>query len=215
MTDEQWSTLTKWLKVPAAARAPIENELDLYRRAADAATSPPSETRKNLERAAEVADKLLGLIEGFGPDEHCALAERGESVALSHLSASLAAPEGVAPTRVAVVGGSAPRLDALKLMVEQHAQLSALRDRMATAAAKVGRGKTGGDASNTRALVKRVSEIVETYAGTPLNKGKRELDFAEELGKLADPPISANSIKGAIETLAQKKLSAENSANSG
>jgi hypothetical protein len=60
MTDEQWSTLTAWLKVPAPARAPIENELDLYRRSADAAISPPSETRKNLERVAEVAVTPLG-----------------------------------------------------------------------------------------------------------------------------------------------------------
>jgi hypothetical protein len=215
MTDEQWSTLTAWLKVPAPARAPIENELDLHRRSADAATSPPSETRKNLERVAEVADKLLGLIEGFGPDEHCALVERDESAALSRLSASLTAPEGVVPTRATVVGGSTPRLDALKLLVEQHAQLTVLRDRMATAAAKVGRGKTGSDATNTRALVRRVSEIIETHTGTPLNKGKRGLDFAEKLGKLADPPIGANSIKGAVETLEPKKLAAENSANSG
>jgi hypothetical protein len=85
---------------------------------------------------AEVADKLLGLIEGFGPDEHCALVERDQSATLSHLGASLTAPEGGAPTRATVVGGSTPRLDALKLLVEQHAQLTVLRDRMATAAAK-------------------------------------------------------------------------------
>lgn len=164
MTDEQWSTLTARLKVPAPARAPIENELDLYRRVANAATLPPSETRKNLERAAEVAGKLLGLIEGFGPDDHRALVELDESVALSHVSASLTSPDGVAPTRATVVGGSTPRLDALKLLVEQHAQLTVLRDRMATAAARVGRGKTGSDASNTRAFVTRVSEIIETHA---------------------------------------------------
>jgi hypothetical protein len=100
MTDERWSNLTAWLKVSASARAPIETEPDLNRRSADAATSPPSETRNNLECAAEVADKLLGLIEGFGPDEYCALAERDERAAFLHLSASLTAPEGVRPPDV-------------------------------------------------------------------------------------------------------------------
>jgi hypothetical protein len=80
MIDEQWSTLTYRLEVPAAARKPIENELDLYRRFADATASPPSETRKNLERAAELASKLLEVIKDFGPEEHRALAESVESV---------------------------------------------------------------------------------------------------------------------------------------
>jgi hypothetical protein len=188
MTDDDWSNLTHWLKLPDAARHPIENELDLYRRVAESAASPPSETRKKLEHAASAVDKVLELIEGFGPDEHSAFVERE---------------------------GPTPRLDALKLLVKQHAELTAVRDRIATAAGKPQRGKTGSDASNARALVRRVSEIVETYIGTPLNKGKPELDFAEKLGKLAEPQVSIYSIKGAIENLASKKLAAENSANSG
>jgi hypothetical protein len=207
MTDEQWATLTWRLKVPDAARKPIENELDLYRRFADATASPPSETRDNLERAAHLVIKLLEVIEAFGPEEHRALAESVDSVALSKM--------WIVPARARAVVGVTPRIDALQLLVDQHAQLTALRDRVATAAAKIGRGKTGSDASNARALVNRVSEIVQTYTETPLNKGKPELDFAEKLGKLADPPISANSIKGAIETLEPKKLAAKSSANSG
>lgn len=70
--------------MPDAARKPIENELDLYRRFADATAAPPSETRKNLERAAELASKLLEVIEDFGPEEHRALAACSEQgVALS------------------------------------------------------------------------------------------------------------------------------------
>jgi hypothetical protein len=53
MTDEQWSVLTRWLKVPNVARQPIENELDIYSRFAYATATPPSETRQNLERATQ------------------------------------------------------------------------------------------------------------------------------------------------------------------
>ena len=89
MTDEQWSDLTHRLQLPDAARSPIENELDLYRRLAESTTSRPSETRENFERAANVANKLLSLFEGFGADELYAFAELGD--------------------------GGTPRLDALKL----------------------------------------------------------------------------------------------------
>jgi hypothetical protein len=228
MTDEQWSAVSRRLKVPDAAREQIENELDLYRRFACATASPPSETRKNLEQAVALASTLLEVIEGFGPDEHRALVESVESVTLSDISALPIAPEvqllvdrprkdldpmWIVPARASAVGIT-PRIDALKLLVDQHARLTAPRDRMATAAAKIGRGKTGSDPRNVRALLKRVSEIVETHIGRPLSKGKREFDFAVALCKLADPQISTNSIKGAIEDL-EPKLPAENSAKSG
>jgi hypothetical protein len=87
MTDEQWSTLTYRLKMPDAARKPIENELDIYSRFADATASPPSETRQNLERAAQLVSKLLEVIEDFGTEEHRALAESVESVAIADISA--------------------------------------------------------------------------------------------------------------------------------
>jgi hypothetical protein len=177
MTNEDWSDLTRWLILPDNARQPIENELDLYHRSAESAASPPSETKQNLEHAADTADRLLGLIEGFGPDEHYALVESGE--------------------------GATPRLDALKLLVDKHAQLTALRDRMTNAAAKLGRGKTGSDASNVRALVKRVSKIIETHTGKPLSKRGADLKFAEELCKVADPPIKFFSLKGAIEKISR------------
>lgn len=68
MTDEQWVNLTAWLKLPPEARAPIENELDLYARVAANAGKAPSETRKKLERVAALADDLLKAIEEFGPE---------------------------------------------------------------------------------------------------------------------------------------------------
>ena len=174
MITDEWSKLTFRLRLPDAARQPIENELDIYRRFAQSAASPPSETRKKLEYAASAVGKVLELIEGFGPDEHSAFVERE---------------------------GPTPRLDAFNFLIKQHADLTALRDRIGTAARKLRRGKTGSDASNARALVRRVSEIVETYIGTPLNKGKPELDFAKKLGELADPKVKFHSIKGAIENL--------------
>jgi hypothetical protein len=73
-------------------------------------------TRENLERVAKAADRLVGLIEGFGPDEHYASMESAE--------------------------GPTPR-DARKFLIKQHAQPAFLRDRLATVAAKLGRGKTG------------------------------------------------------------------------
>jgi hypothetical protein len=229
MTDEQWSVLTRWLKVPNVARQPIENELDIYSRFAYATATPPSETRQNLERATQLASRLLEVIEGFGPEEHRALAESIESAAISDISALPIAPEvqllvdrprkdrddqmWIVPAPAPIVGLT-PRLDAVKLLADQHAQLTALRNRMATAAAKIGRGKTGSDPGNVRALLKRVSEIIETHMGKPLSKGKREFDFAGALCNLADPQISPSSIKTAIENLAPK-LASEKSANSG
>ena len=70
MTDDQWSSLTSWLKVPSTARAPIENELDLYARvAASGNAPPPSEVRSKLEHAAALASELLEAIEKLGPKE--------------------------------------------------------------------------------------------------------------------------------------------------
>jgi hypothetical protein len=235
MTNEDWSDLTRWLKLPDTARLPIENELDLYRRCADSVAPPPSETRGNLERAAELASHLLEVIERFGPNEYRALVGccTDNSVTLSNLDVEVPLAAEVqtlidrprenqdvdafyaVPARAALVVTTTPRLDALNQLADSRIQLAALRDRMTYAAATLKRGKTGSDASNARALVKRVSEIVETCTGTPLSKGKPELYFAERLGRLADPPISANSIKGAIETLEPKKLAAEKSANYG
>jgi hypothetical protein len=208
MKDEQWFTLTARLEVPAKARAAIENELDLYARVAAVGTAPrPNEVRGKLAHAAKLAADLLEAIEEFGLEEHDALcANRPVDIEAASEAAELAVLVGHP--------GATPRLDALKLLAEQHAQLIAIRDSMTTAAATVARGKTR-DASNVRALVRRVSEIIETHAGKSLSKGKREFDFALELCKLADPDISLGSVKGAIESLTAKKLACENSANSG
>lgn len=209
MTDEQWADLTYWLKLPATARVPIENELDLFARVAAAAGPVPAETRKKLERAAGLAVDLLRAIEEFGPEEHEALsASRPATVDLAHdASAKLA--------RLVGHPRATPRFDARKLLVEQHAHLTAFRDRMAAAARSVAKGKSGSDASNVRALVRRVSEVIEARTGKTLGKGKPASDFTRKLCALADPTIKEGTIKGAIESLTSEKLASENSANSG
>jgi len=109
----------------------------------------------------------------------------------------------------------APRLDALKLLADQHAQLTILRNWIATTATTVARGKTGRDASNVRALVRRVNEIIETHTGKSLGKGKRKFHFTLELCKLAEPQIKSGSVTAAIEALNSEKLASENSINLG
>ena len=84
-------------------------------------------------------------MEAFGPEQHRALAEGVEGVALSDISALPITPDvqllfdrprndrdldqmWIVPSRApTVVFGVTPRLDALKLLVDQHAQLTALR----------------------------------------------------------------------------------------
>lgn len=229
MTDEEWAKLTLHRKLPAEVRKPIEAELDIYGRFATATASPPSETKENLEHAAALASKLLKVIERFGPDEHRSLIEcTDQSAAVSDIDVDVViAPEVqalidepqndqdamyVVPARAAFVAAT-PRLDALKLLVEQQSQVAALRDRMMRAAARIERGKR--DAGNVRALVKRVSQIISAHGG-PLTKAKPDLHFAYELGEIARPKIGRGSMKEAIEHLgAEPKLALENSANPG
>jgi hypothetical protein len=75
-------------------------------------------------------------------------------------------------------------------------------------------GKSGSDPSDERALLKRVSEIVETHMGKALSKGKPETDFAREFCKLADPQIGPGAIKLALENL-RARIAAEKSSNPG
>jgi hypothetical protein len=173
MTDEEWGDLTRYRRLPSEARKPIEAELDTYSRFATALAPPPNETKGNLERAAVLASNLLKFIDGFGPDEHRALVE---------------------------FVGATPRRDALDLLADQRAQVTRLRDWMVIAAARIEKGKTGSDAGNLRAFLKRVGKIVEGHTGAPLSKSKPDLDFAKNLGKLADPQFSIYSAKGAIES---------------
>ena len=215
MTDEQWVNLTAWLKLPPEARAPIENELDLYARVGANAGKAPSETRKKLERVAALADDLLKAIEEFGPEEHQAL--RSDQPAVVHLTQRPELAEAKAVELASFVGRprATPRLDTFRSLAERHAQLSTLRDHMMTAAATIAKGKTGRDASNVRALVRGVSKAIEPYTGKPLGKGKPEFDFVRKLCKLADPEIREGSIKGAIEDLTTEELAPENSSNAG
>jgi hypothetical protein len=203
MTNEEWAELTRHRKLPAEVRQPIEAELDLYSRFASATASPPSVTKENLEHAAELASKLLKVIERFGPDEHRALVWRADSVAVSDLEAMCSVP--------AALVTNTPRLDALKWISEHRAQLIEFRDETMKAAARIEKGKR--DAGNVRALVKRVSQIIEAHGG-PLTKAKPDMHFAEELGKLAFAKIGRGSMKEAIDSL-EPELAAENSDNPG
>ena len=225
MTDEQWSDLTYWLKLPDAARMPIEKELNLYQRRAAltdfAGGKPqrPSETKKKLERATSLASELLCVIETFEAEEIAALTDPAVSAACSALSEQREQtldPASVMTPPIKWPVGAEPRIYAAFNLFHHNAHLAALHERLATASVKIRRGKTGSDPSSVRALFERISEIVETHTGQPLSKGKLENDFAEKLGsKLAAPPISVGSIKGAIESLSQEKLSSEDTANSG
>lgn len=209
MTDEQWTSLTARLKLPPETRAPIENELDLYARFAVGAGPAPAETRKKLERVAALAGDLLKAIEEFGPGEH-------EALSASHpVIVDLTRDPPAKLARLVGHPRGTPRFEARKLLVEQQTRLTALRDRVAAAATSVAKGKPGSDASNVRALIRRVSEVVETRTGKSLGKGKPEFDFTRKLCALADPTIKEGTIKGAIEDLTSKKLAPENSANFG
>jgi hypothetical protein len=228
MTDKDWAKLTLHLRLPAETRKPIEAELDLYSRFAAATASPPSKTKKKLEHAAGLTSELLRVIERFGPDEYHALVEcTDKSVALSDMDVALAAKVNAFADRphenqhadaiYAMLARAAfvavtPRLDSLKLLADQRVQLAALRDRMMRAAVRIDRGKK--DAGNARALVKRVSHIIEAQTGSPLSKAKPELHFACVLGSLARPTIGPGSIKEAIENL-EPKLASENLPNPG
>jgi hypothetical protein len=114
------------------------------------------------------------------------------------LQTELECPEGQNPARSASVA-----------MVYHHAHLTALYDRFRIAAKTFAiKGKSGSDPSDVRALLKRVSDIVETHTGKALSKGKPETDFAREFCKLADPQIGSGSIKLALENL-RARIAAE------
>ena len=113
--------MTWYRRLPNEARKPIEAEPDTYSGFAAIAVPPPAVTKKNLERAADIASKLLEAIDGFGPDEHRALVD---------------------------FVGATPRLDSLKLLADQHSRIAVLRDRLANAAARIEKGKR--NAGNVR-----------------------------------------------------------------
>lgn len=185
MTSDDWKKLTRHRRLPDEARQPIEAELDIYNRFAKAAGQPPSATRTNLARAAKLASKLLDAIESFGADEHYALVK---------------------------FDSRTPQLDSHKLTVDQIGRLSALRDRLTFAATRIRKGKK--DATNQRALLNRVNQVVVAQTGRPLSKAKKDLLFAYKLGELARPAIGPGAIREAIENLKPKSAS-KKMANSG
>lgn len=225
MTNEEWSRLTRQLKVPGAARESLEEQIQNYQSRnmlfefAGAEPDPrPSDVKKKLERGAALAGELLDILEGVktlgyrvlidpAVSKACLAAARQRQTAWGNsstmlLQTQLECPEGQSPVRSASVA-----------MIYHHAHLTALYDRFRIAAETFAiKGKPGSDPSDVRALLKRVSKIVKTHTGKALSKGKRETDFAREFCKLADPKIGSGAIKLALENL-RARIAAKKSSN--
>lgn len=227
MTNEEWSRLTRHLKVPGAAREALEKQIQGYQsrnmlsEINGAEPDPrPSDVKKKLERGAALAGELLDILEdvktlGYralldpAVSEDCLAAARQREAAWGNSSTMLLKTQLARPER------QSPLMSASVAMIYHHAHLTALCDRFRIAAETFAiKGKSGSDPSDVRALLKRVSEIVETHTGKALSKGKPETDFAREFCKLADPQIGPGAIKLALENL-RARIAGENSSNSG
>lgn len=210
-------------EVPGAARESLEKQIQNYRsrnmlfELTGAEPDPrPSDVKRKLERGAALAGELLDILDdvktlGYrvlldpAVSEACLAAarQRGNSITML-LQTELECPEGQSPVRSASVA-----------IIYHHAHLTALYDRFRIAAETFAiKGKSGSDPSDVRALLKRVSEIVETHTGKALSKGKPETDFAREFCKLTDPQIGSGAIKLALENL-RARIAAEKSSNPG
>jgi hypothetical protein len=224
MTNEQWSNVTRHLKLPHTARKPLEVQLESYQlREILAGPEPdprPSDVKKKLERAASLAGELLDILEGVKTLGYDALIDPAVSEACLAIAKQREALWGNSSTMLLqppleCPEGQNPDMYALMAMTQHHAHLTALYDRFTIAAETfASKGKSGSDPSDVRALLMRVSEIVETHTGKPLSKGKRETDFAREFCKLADPQIGRGTIQLALENL-RARIVGENSSNSG
>ena len=69
MTNEQWSDVTRYLKLPETARKPLEEQLEgyqsrelLFEVAGAEPDLRPSDVKKKLERAASLAGELLDIL---------------------------------------------------------------------------------------------------------------------------------------------------------
>jgi hypothetical protein len=183
--------------------------------------------RQELADVAAVASELLGAIENLSPEAHSALGvgqpvtvTRPDDLELTGPVAAELAPLTIGRPRkrkdqdvkaMTMALATTPRLDALRSLDDKHKQVTALRDQMLMAATRIGQGKTGKDAGNVRAFVRRVSQIIEAHTGEPLSRGKRQLDFAEKLGRLAEPHIDSGSIVEAIRNLQRGETSLQTS----
>jgi hypothetical protein len=210
MTDEQWSGLTRHLRLPDTARMPIARELDWYRRLADlaafAGAGPdprPSEIRQKLERGASLAGELLDILESLGTLGYHALIDPAVSEACLAIADQREALLGDSSTLLLSDGLERPEEEEPNIvLLLHHAHLTALHDRFSVAAEKFGvKGKPGHDPTDVRALLKRVSDIIQSHTGKPLSKGKRETHFAHKFCELADPEIGPGTIKLALENL--------------
>jgi hypothetical protein len=227
MTDEQWSDLTHRLKLPDAARRPIEAELRRYRSPmglnefAGAEADPrPSDVKRKLERGASLAGELLDTLESLKTMAYDALIDPAVSEACLTIAEQREVLWGNSSTMLLKPPLECPEgqnLDryASMAMIHHHAHLTALYDRFTIAGETFAiKGKSGRDPSDVRALLKRVSEIVETHTGKPLSKGKPETDFARKFCKIADPQIGPGTMQLALENL-RARIVAKNSSNSG
>jgi hypothetical protein len=227
MTNKEWSRLTLYLKVPGAAREALEEQIQGYQsrnrlsEIGGAEPDPrPSDVKKKLERGAALAGELLNIVEDLktlgyralldpAVSEGCVSAARQREAAWGNSSTMLLQTLLECPER------QSPVVSASVTMIYHHAHLTALWDRFRIAAETFAtKGKSGNDPSDVRALLKRVSEIVETHTGKALSKGKPEIDFAREFCKLADPQIGPGAIKLALENL-RARITAKKSSNPG
>jgi hypothetical protein len=228
MTNEQWSDVTRYLKLPDAARKPLEEQIASYRSrdifsefGSGAEPDPrPSDVKKKLERAASLAGELLDILEGVKTLGYDVLISPAVSEACFDVAKRREALWGNSSTLIfyppleCPEGESADRSASIA-MIHHHAHLTALYDRFSIAAETFAiKGKPGSDPSDVRALLKRVSEIVETHTGKALSKGKPETDFARKFCELADPQIGPGAIKLALENL-RARIAAKKSSNPG
>jgi hypothetical protein len=189
MNDAQWRELAGGV-LPDEARAAIEAEIDTYNRFAAAKAPQPHQVRTRYERIAKLAGDLL--------DELKALPDAGLPVATPALSEVEGATKaGV--VNVATITTKTPRLDVLKTLTERYDAVERLRDWAATTATKIEKAKTGSDARNARALVKRADLIFEKYTGKPLNRGKVSMIFLSVLGRRVTPALDVGTMEGALK----------------
>jgi hypothetical protein len=220
MTNEQWSDVTRYLKLPETARKPLEEQLEGYQsrellfEVAGAEPDPrPSDVKKKLERAASLAGELLDILEGITTLGYDALIDPAVSESCFDIAKRREALSGNSSTLF--LNTLLEDVSASMAMIHHHAHLTALYDRFRISAETFAiKGKSGSDPSDVRELLKRVSEIVETHTGKPLSKGKAETDFAREFCKLADPQIGPGTIQLALENL-RARIVAESSSNPG
>jgi hypothetical protein len=215
MTDAQWSQLTRHLKLPTAARDAIECELELYQSYAEFKAQarrqpPPHQAKKKLERAAQLAAKLLDIFDSLDKVHAAYDVLVDPTVSEACVSDESERPEGpwghsmVRHPPLKCPEGKSPNEHAMALLCDHRAHLAALGDRFWNAATKfpaVKKHKERSYPSPVRNLIRAVNKIVRVHTGRPLSKQKPRLNFARCLGRIAYPRIGPGPIREAIENL--------------